>query len=172
MEKLLTSRATRSTLSQGVGLAGWLTLSFFAAALGALATIDAPAFYAMLDRPDWAPPASVFGPVWSVLYVMMGVSAWLVWRERRRHNGWSSALALFIAQLVANTLWSWLFFAWHDGGTAFGEIIVLAVLIVLTVAAFWRVRPLAGMLLLPYLAWVGFASVLTCAVWQRNPGLL
>lgn len=128
----------------------------------------------MLDRPDWAPPASVFGPVWSVLYLLMGVAAWLVWRERDRHasSGWSSALALFIAQLVANALWSWLFFGWHDGATAFGEIMILAALIVLTVAAFWRIRPLAGMLLLPYLAWVGFASVLTCAVWQRNPGLL
>ena len=172
MEKLLNPR--RSTLSQGVGLVGWLALSFFAAALGAVASMDAPSFYAMLDRPDWAPPASVFGPVWSVLYVLMGVAAWLVWRERgeKSAHGWSSALALFIVQLVANALWSWLFFAWHDGGTAFGEILILAVLIVLTVASFWRIKPLAGVLLLPYLAWVGFASVLTCAMWQRNPGLL
>lgn len=161
-----------STLTQSVGLLAWLAFSFVAAGVGAIASRDAPTFYAMLDKPDWAPPASAFGPVWSVLYVLMGVAAWLVWRERHRRDGWSSALALFITQLAANALWSWLFFDWHDGGAAFVEIIILGMLIVLTTAMFWRIRPLAGALMLPYLAWVGFASVLTCAVWQRNPGLL
>ena len=142
-----------------------------AAAAGAIASMDAPAFYARLDRPGWAPPASVFGPVWSVLYLLMGVAAWLVWRERRRLEV-DLPLALYLVQLGANALWSWLFFAWHRGALAFGEVLLLLVLIAATTGAFWRVRPLAGMLLLPYLGWVGFASVLTWAMWQRNPGLL
>ena len=163
---------TRSSrLSQGIGLVAWVALTFMAAVMGAAATMDAPSFYSQLDKPDWAPPASVFGPMWSMLYLLMAVSAWLVWRERQA-PGWSSALALFIAQLVANALWSWLFFGWHDGATAFGEILILWVLIVLTVVAFWRIRALAGALLLPYLAWVSFAAALNWAVWQRNPGLL
>lgn len=161
----------RFLLSQLPGLAAWLAITFVAAAAGAIASMDAPAFYARLDRPGWAPPASVFGPVWSMLYLLMGVAAWLVWRERRRLEV-DLPLALYLVQLGANALWSWLFFAWHRGALAFGEVLLLLVLIAATTGAFWRVRPLAGMLLLPYLGWVGFASVLTWAMWQRNPGLL
>lgn len=169
MEKLALPR--NSTLSQALGLAVCLAITFAAAALGAAATSQAPAFYTQLSRPDWAPPAWVFGPVWSVLYALMAVSAWLVWRERTA-PGRSSALALFITQLAANALWSWLFFAWHDGASAFAEVLILWVSIALTVRAFWRIHRLAGALLLPYLAWVSFATALTWAVWQRNPGLL
>jgi benzodiazapine receptor len=159
------------TVTQVIGLAGWLALTFVVAAVGAIASMDAPAFYAQLDKPGWAPPAGVFGPVWSVLYLLMGVAAWLVWRERpsQRVDG---ALGLYISQLVANALWSWLFFGWHRGALAFGEVLLLLALVAITTAAFWRVRPLAGLLLLPYLAWVTFASALTWAIWQRNPGLL
>src|SRR5689334_17737146 len=104
----------RSPLGQGLGLVGWLAVTFVAAACGAIASIAAPAFYAQLARPSWAPPAGVFGPVWSTLYLLMAVAAWLVWRERgRRMRG--VALGLYVAQLVVNALWSWLFFAWHDG---------------------------------------------------------
>lgn len=161
----------RSLLPQVLGLVAWLAITFVAAVAGSIASMDAPAFYAQLDKPAWAPPASVFGPVWSVLYLLMGVAAWLVWRERRRHEV-DMPLALYLVQLGANALWSWLFFAWHRGALAFGEVLLLLVLIAATTAAFWRVRPLAGVLLLPYLAWVGFASALTWALWQRNPGLL
>lgn len=159
------------TVTQVIGLAGWLALTFVVAAVGAIASMDAPAFYAQLDKPGWAPPAGVFGPVWSVLYLLMGVAAWLVWRERpsQRVDG---ALGLYISQLVANALWSWLFFGWHRGALAFSEVLLLLALVAITTAAFWRVRPLAGLLLLPYLAWVTFASALTWAIWQRNPGLL
>jgi tryptophan-rich sensory protein len=173
MEKTAMQRS--SPLVQGIGLAGWLAITFAAAAVGTIASLDAPGFYAELDRPAWAPPASVFGPVWTVLYLLMGLAAWLVWRERRGPrdvHGVGGALGLFVTQLVANALWSWLFFAWHDGATAFAEILVLLALIALTAVSFWRIRPLAGALLLPYLAWVTFASMLTLAVWQRNPGLL
>jgi len=164
-----------STFVQGMGLAGWLAITFLAAAVGTIASMDAPSFYAQLDRPSWAPPSWLFGPMWTVLYLLMGIAAWLVWRERdnrRQAHGVSGALGLFVTQLVANALWSWLFFDWHDGATAFAEILVLLALIVLTLVTFWRIRPLAGALLLPYLAWVAFASALTLSVWQRNPGLL
>jgi tryptophan-rich sensory protein len=156
---------------QVIGLVAWLAAAFAAAAIGAVASIDAGSFYAQLERPFWAPPASVFGPVWTVLYLLMGVAAWLVWREQgTRHR--IAALTLFVAQLCANALWSWLFFAWRNGGVAFAEVLVLLALVAATLVAFWRVRRLAGVLLLPYLAWVSFASALTWAVWRANPTLL
>jgi len=156
---------------QILGLLGWLALTFVAAALGGFASAKAGTFYAALVRPDWAPPAWLFAPVWSALYLMMGVAAWLVWRERGFRRA-GAALWLFIAQLAANALWTWLFFVWHTGALAFGEILVLWVMILATLVAFWRVRPVAGALLLPYLAWVTLASALTWTVWQRNPTLL
>lgn len=161
----------RSTLAQTVGLVGWLAVAFAAAAIGAVASSDASTFYAQLVRPVWAPPASVFGPVWSVLYLLMGIAAWLVWRERGA-NHLGAALTLFVAQLCANALWSWLFFAWRNGALAFAEVLVLLALIAATVIVFWRIRRLAGVLMLPYLAWVGLASALTWAVWQSNPNVL
>lgn len=161
----------RSTTQQLAGLVAWLVVAFAAAAVGAVASVQAASFYSQLVRPDWAPPPGVFGPVWSVLYAMMGVAAWLVWREPKegRH---ALPLALFVAQLAVNALWSWLFFAWHLGAAAFADVLLLFALIAATIIAFWRVRPLAGLLLLPYLAWVGFASALTWSVWQGNPGVL
>lgn len=153
------------------GLIGWLALVFVAAAIGSLASIQAADFYSSLTRPGWAPRAGVFGPVWSVLYLLMGIAAWLVWRERG-FAGVRGALGLFIVQLAANALWSWLFFAWHRGQLAFVEIVVLWLLIASTLAAFWRIRPLAGALLLPYLAWVSFASALAYRTWQLNPAAL
>jgi len=159
----------RSLSSQLIGLLGWLLAAFAAGALGAVASVDAASFYAQLSKPTWAPPASVFGPVWSALYALMGVAAWLVWRSPGPRT---KALALFAAQLAANALWSWLFFAWHRGALAAVEVLVLLALIVATMAAFLRSSRLAAVLLLPYLLWVSFASALTWVVWQRNPGLL
>jgi tryptophan-rich sensory protein len=156
---------------QILGLAGWLAVAFAAAAVGAVASAQARTFYAQLMRPEWAPAGWVFGPVWTLLYAMMAVAAWMVWRERG-FAGAGTALGLFLAQLVLNALWSWLFFAWRLGGWAFAEILVLWVAIAATTAAFWMVRPPAGALLLPYLAWVSFAAVLNWSIWQMNPGLL
>lgn len=153
------------------GLVEWLLLSVVAAAIGGLASANAPEFYEQLNRPTWAPPASLFGPVWSLLYLMIGAGAWLVWKER----GWSrgrNALILYVVQLVLNALWTWIFFVWHMGAAAFVEILVLWVLIGCTVVAFWRIRIPAGALLVPYWLWVSFASVLTYAMWQGNPQLL
>ena len=159
----------RSLSSQFLGLLGWLLVAFAAAAVGAVASVDAASFYAQLSKPSWAPPAWLFGPVWSVLYALMGIAAWLVWRSPGSKG---AALGLFGAQLAANALWSWLFFAWHQGALAAVEVLVLLALIVATVAAFWRISRLAGLLLVPYLLWVGFASMLTWAVWRGNPGVL
>lgn len=154
-----------------LGLLGWLALCFAVAALGALASRDAPAFYGQLDRPAWAPPGSVFGPVWTVLYALMAIAAWQVWRMR----GWAGAarpLGLFVAQLVLNGLWSWLFFGWRLGALAFVDVLLLVALVAATAAGFWRIHRSAGLLLLPYLAWITFATALTWSVWQRNPQLL
>lgn len=159
----------RSLSSQLTGLLAWLLAVFAVAVLGAIASVDAASFYAELSKPSWAPPAWVFGPVWSVLYVLMGIAAWLVWRSPGRNR---VALSFFVAQLAANALWSWLFFAWHWGAAAAVEIVVLLALILATVVAFWRSSRSAALLLVPYLLWVSFASVLTWEVWQSNLGLL
>ena len=160
----------RADRRQAIGLLAWLGAVFVAAALGAVASTDAATFYGQLTKPSWAPPSSAFGPVWSVLYLLMGVSAWLVWREKN-HKPVALPLALFIAQLAANALWSWLFFAWRLGMVSFADVLLLLVLILLTVIAFSRVSRLASLLMLPYLAWVCLASALTWAVWQSNPAL-
>lgn len=156
---------------QILGLLGWLAITFAAAALGGFASADAGAFYRELIRPGWAPPSWLFAPAWSLLYLLMGIAAWLIWRKHGFRKAYA-ALSLYLIQLAANALWTWLFFVWHLGAFAFGEILILWALILCTVVAFWRVRPIAGALLLPYLAWVTFASALTYSVWKRNPGLL
>lgn len=153
------------------GLAGWLVLTFLAAAAGGFASANAGSFYQQLVRPSWAPPGWGFGPVWSVLYLLMGIAAWMVWREREPEES-RGALILYVVQLIANALWTWLFFAWRKGALSFIEILILWLLIVATIVTFWRIRRLAGTLLLPYLAWVTFASALTLAMWRLNPGIL
>nr|WP_184434752.1 TspO/MBR family protein [Xanthomonas arboricola] len=157
--------------SQWFGLLGSLVLCYLVAALGAAASIQAASFYAGLQRPDWAPPGWLFGPVWTVLYGMMAISVWLVWRR----GGWSSArgaLGLFVLQLGLNGLWSWLFFAWHMGAWAFVDIVALWLALVLTIVAFAKWQRVAAWLLVPYLLWVSFAAALNYAVWQLNPQVL
>ena len=154
-----------------LGFAGWLILAFTAAAIAARASIEAATFYDQLVQPGWAPPPWVFGPVWTVLYAMMAIAAWLVWRSGGL-RAQRIALALFAVQLALNALWSWLFFAWQLGAPALAEIVLFWIAIVATLIAFWRVRPLAGALLLPYLIWVSFAAFLNYALWRLNPQLL
>ena len=162
---------SQTTQRQILGLVGWFVVSFAASAIGAVASIQAESFYSQLVQPSWAPPSAIFGPVWTVLYVLMAIAAWLVWRFGGfRAN--PTALSLFGVQLALNALWSWLFFAWHRGAWAFADIVVLWVLIVATLVSFWRVRPLAGSLIIPYLLWVSFASALNYSVWQLNPQIL
>ncbi len=156
---------------QIIALIGFLFLVFAAAGIGGIAASDAGDFYDRLVRPGWAPPAWVFAPVWSLLYLFMGVAAWLVWRVRG-FRGVKVALVLFLFQLAANSLWTWLFFGWRKGALASAEILILWALILATVVAFWRVTALSGMIMLPYLAWVTFACALTLKLCQLNPSLL
>lgn len=154
-------------ITSGVGLIGWLLAALATGAVGALSTRHAREFYAGLVKPRWAPPGWLFGPVWTVLYLLMGVAAWLVWRAA----GWAGATAalwLFVTQLVFNASWSWVFFAWRRGAMAFATIVLLLGLIAATILAFARVHVLAAALLVPYLGWVAFATALTYAIWRAN----
>jgi benzodiazapine receptor len=161
----VSSLASRRPL---LGLIGWLAFVFLAAAVAAFASRDAGSLYGQLVLPRWAPPAWLFGPVWTVLYAMMAIAAWLIWRLSLT---WvvRGALRLFVAQLLLNALWSWLFFRWHRGGLAFADSVLLCTLVALTAFVFWRLRTLAGVLLLPYLMWVSFALFLNYSIWQLNP---
>ncbi len=145
---------------------GWLALCFTAAGTAVFVSTDD--WYAGLHKPSWNPPAWVFGPAWTLLYILMAVAAWLVWRE----GGWKShgrALRLFLLQWLLNALWTPLFFGMHRAGFAFAEIGVLWLVLLATLVAFWRVRASAGALLLPYFAWVTFAAVLNFTLWRMNP---
>lgn len=153
------------------GLVVWLLIVFAAAALGAAASINASAFYADLAQPDWAPPAWVFGPVWTVLYALMGIAAWQIWLAGDA-QGSKPALIIFMVQLVLNALWTWLFFGWHLGALAFLDTVVLLGAILATITMFWRISWLAAALLIPYLLWVAFACALNYMVWQLNPQAL
>ncbi|HLS28039.1 MAG TPA: TspO/MBR family protein [Opitutales bacterium] len=158
-------------IEQFFGLIASLGVSFLAAAIGAVASIRTESFYGELIQPDWAPPASVFGPVWTFLYTLMGIAAWLVWRSGGFQAN-KKALLFFLAQLALNALWSWIFFAWKLGGFAFVDILALWILILVTIIFFWQVRPIAGILLIPYWAWVTFAAVLNFSIWKLNPQIL
>ena len=152
-------------------LALWLAVCFLVAAVGASASLQADTFYSQLVQPDWAPPGSVFGPVWTLLYAMMAVATWIVWLHREIRLA-RIALVIFLVQLIFNALWSWLFFGWSKGALSFLDIVLLWTSIAVTLVLFWRIRPLAGMLLVPYLAWVTFASALNYEIWQLNPSIL
>jgi len=151
-----------------VELVAAVVLCLAVAGLGGLATApNVGGWYVELVKPAWTPPGWVFGPVWSVLYLMMAVAAWLVWRQ----GGLAVAavpLGLFVVQLLLNGVWSWLFFALHSPGAALVDIVLLWAAIVATTVAFWRRSTLAGVLLAPYLAWVSFAVALNFAVWRLN----
>ena len=157
-----------SNQKQIIGLVAWLAGSFITAFIGGVASVDAGPFYTELVRPAWAPPPWAFGPIWTVLYTLMSIAAWLVWRVGGFRAA-RTALTLFIVQLGFNALWSWLFFAWQLGAVAFAEILLLWVLIAATLVSFWRIKPLAGALLVPYLLWVSVAAALNYAMWQLNP---
>jgi tryptophan-rich sensory protein len=129
------------------------------------------AWYASLAKPSWNPPNAIFGPVWSVLYVLMGVAAWLVWRKAGFSNA-GAALILFVVQLVLNALWSYLFFGLHRPDMAFLDIVALWVVILVVAALFWRVDRIAGGLMVPYVAWVTFASYLNFVLWRLNRGVM
>lgn len=151
-------------------LAAFIVVCFAAAGGGSLATTPqtvSGGWYGTLDKPFFTPPASVFGPVWTVLYLSMAVSAWLVWR-REGFSGAQAAMALFSAQLVLNLLWSVIFFGLEAPGLALVEIEALWTAILLTILAFSKISRPAGWLLVPYLAWVTFATALNAGIWWLN----
>jgi tryptophan-rich sensory protein len=148
-----------------LALIAWLALTFCAAVTSMF--VNTGGWYAELAKPTWNPPGWVFGPVWTALYIMMAVAAWLVWQR----GGWKAQrgpLTLYLVQWTLNALWTPLFFGLQRPGLAFVEILTLLVAIVATVVAFWRVRPAAAWLLLPYVAWATFATVLNFTIWRMN----
>jgi benzodiazapine receptor len=146
----------------------FIVVCFTAAAIGAIFTTrSVNTWYVQLRRPEWTPPNWVFGPVWTILYMMMAVSAWLVWRSSTLSET-GAALALFGMQLVLSFLWSVVFFGLRRIGAAFGEILILWTMIVATAVAFLPISLLAAWLLIPYLLWVMFASYLNFRIWQMN----
>ena len=151
-----------------IGFGVSVAVCFGAAALGSLATMsEINGWYSTLTKPAWNPPNYIFGPVWTTLYLMMAIAAWLTWQ----HSGWRTAripLVLFAIQLALNVGWSWVFFGMHQIGPAFAEILVLWTAILATTIAFFRVQRLAGVLMIPYLAWVSFAGFLNFTIWQMN----
>lgn len=153
------------TVKPWLALAVLIVLCFAIAGIGGLVTAPSiPNWYADLAKPEWTPPGWIFGPVWSALYLSMAVAAWLVWR---RGNA-AVPMTLFGVQLALNAAWSWLFFGLHSPGVAFVEVALLWLAIVATTAVFWRRSMLAGLLFVPYLAWVSFAAVLNFAIWRLN----
>ena len=152
-------------MKNAIGLAGWLAISFAAAFAGS--RFMPGEWYASLAKPAWNPPSAVFAPVWTLLYAMMGVAAWLVWRQMG-FRGAALPLSLFLVQLVLNALWSYLFFGLHRPDLALLDIVTLWVTILVVLVLFWRVSVPAGILLLPYLCWVGFASFLNFTLWRLN----
>jgi benzodiazapine receptor len=150
------------------GLLVWIGLCFAAAGIGSVATdANIEGWYATLRKPAWTPPNWVFAPAWTTLYLTMALAAWLVWRK----EGFAAArwpLGLFLAQLILNAAWSWLFFAWKRPGLAWGELLLLWVAIGLTAVCFGRRSLWAGLLLVPYLAWVTFAAILNLTIWRLN----
>ena len=135
---------------------------------GALTSGAIRGWYRTIERPEWNPPDWVFGPVWTTLYVMMGVALLQVVRSDGAGRARQVGLGLFAVQLVLNFGWSWIFFVNHDLQSAFIEILALWLAIAATIAAFLRVRTSAGLLLVPYLAWTSFATALSGAIWQLN----
>lgn len=143
-------------IAQAAGIIG----SFFT-------TASIPTWYAALAKPEWNPPGWVFGPVWVILYTLMGISAYLIWRRRSKPRA-KTALFVYGVQLTLNAQWSIIFFGLQAPGLAFAQILVLLAFIIATTMLFWRVDRRAGILMLPYVAWVSFASVLNFAIWQLN----
>jgi len=156
-------------ISSWAALAGFIALCLAVGALGGWVTASSVAtWYPTLTKPSWTPPNSIFGPVWTALYVIMAFAAWLIWRKDTRFAGVRVALILFFAQLALNFLWSLLFFGLRAPGFALIDIVILLLVLILTVWAFFQQSRWAGLIMLPYLVWVAFATALTFTIWRLN----
>ena len=155
-------------LRSALVLVAFLAISFGVAALGSLATLqNVDGWYAAAEKAPWNPPNAIFGPVWTLLYTLMSVAAWLVWRERKRVDV-RPALTLYVVQLVLNALWTPIFFAGDRYGLALVEIVALLVAVLVTIAMFAARSRTAAWLLAPYAAWVAFATVLNLGIVVLN----
>jgi translocator protein len=157
-----------SPTRQMIGLIVWVAVCLGAGFVGSRFNIGSvETWYPTLSKPAWTPPAWVFAPVWTTLYCLMGIAAWLVWRRA----GWTAAkvpLILFAIQLALNIAWSGIFFGLRSPAWAYGEIVLLWFAIAATTTQFWLVSKAAGGLMVPYIAWVSFAAALNFAIWQMN----
>lgn len=129
---------------------------------------EIPGWYATLNKPSWNPPSWLFAPVWTTLYILMGIALWLVWKAEAPAKDKRIAYGLFAAQLVLNFFWSFIFFRMHETGWALVEIIIMWNLILLTILAFARFSSLASWLMVPYISWVSFATILNYTIWKLN----
>lgn len=152
----------------------WAVLVFFTvvcfavAGSGAIFTASSVRYwYPTLHKPSWNPPAWLFGPVWTILYLMMAIAAWLVWRRRGLVNV-NSALGLFAFQLALNAAWSPLFFGLKNPLAGLLDIVPLWAAILATLIFFWKISPAAGVILVPYWLWVSFATALNFTIWKLN----
>lgn len=144
-----------------------IAVSFLAGAIGSIFTFKAiPTWYATLEKPSFNPPNWLFGPAWTILYLLMGIALYLVWQRQQEHK--KLAYILFFIQLVLNALWSIIFFGAHNLGLALVEIIFLWLAILWTIIAFSKISKTAGYLLVPYLVWVSFAAILNFFVFRLN----
>ncbi len=152
--------------SEGLGLAGFCALCLGVAGLAGFATAQSVSeWYPGLNKPDWTPPPWLFGPVWTTLYLMMAVAAWLVWKKGAMAR---PALAVFYVQLALNMAWSFLFFGMRAPLLGLIDIAALWVMIAVTIRAFWSHSYAAALLLVPYWVWVSFAAALNGAIWRLN----
>lgn len=143
-------------------------VTFVAALIGAIASIGAKEYYAALNQPAFAPPGAVFAPVWSILFLLMGIAAYRIWSYGLSYPGVKPALVLYLMQLILNFTWSILFFGTENILGALIEIVFLLIFIIITLAAFSKVDKWAAILLVPYLLWVGFATILNASIWLLN----
>lgn len=157
-----------TTTRQVIGLVISVAVCLGCAGIGSLLTLPSiSTWYATIQKPTWNPPNWIFGPVWTLLYLSMAVAAWLVWRQSESRSV-GFALILFAIQLALNVAWSGFFFHYHQIGVAVADVVLLWIFILATTLAFGRVAPAAGWLMVPYLAWVTFASILNATVWSLN----
>ncbi len=125
-------------------------------------------WYQTIEKPSWQPPNWVFGPVWTTLYIMMGIAFFLVWKDESRGRNRKLAMIFWSMQLVLNFFWSWIFFNQHELGLALAEIIVLWIFIFITIVLFGKINKIAAWLMVPYISWVSFASLLTYTIYTLN----
>ncbi len=151
-----------------IPLLGFLLLTFVAAFIGSsFTTPNIASWYSTLAKPSFAPPNWLFAPVWTILYILMAIAAFLIY-QKREHFQAKSALIFYFVQLILNSLWSIIFFGMHNPQLAFFEIIVLWIFILVTLIKFYKIHRTAGLLFIPYLLWVSFASFLNLFIWLLN----